>query len=372
MAATQATRLDYYRRLGLLNGLLLGAALALGIWLPGVVRLLRVPASLSFASAAVSALLLVATGALAGWLSARWRRVGPAFLIWLAAAAAMSLVVGYHSYQLRSLVTWLLDSRFWGRALFPSYGGSPLVLLIAGFFIFLALGLLALLQPYRLETLEHEREETGRPTGAAWRLLLWPVPLVFIAGVITGNLYGNPAGPIQKVHQAITMVQAYEGDLIELEQSQRMGLMALNPVRDQLAGDYTLQLGEIDQETAITIVVAHFDSGAWINCRLIADQLNYCYDASLPYTIGLASLISGEEPPEEVCRACVPRADAATLSWLAARREVLGPEPDIDYVQQHGRYVLMRVAARDGQAAVECWFEGLSPVSLESCHEAEP
>jgi hypothetical protein len=375
MDQTPTTELEserHYRRMGLINGLLLGLALALGIWLPGVIRIVRVPASLSTASVILATLVLVAAGALAGWLSARWRRAGPVFITWLAAAALMSLAVGYQSYQLRSFVTWLLDTRFWGRALFPYYGGSLVVLLIAGFFIFLALGLLALLQPYRLEALQHEREENGRLTGTAWRLLLWPLPLVFAAGLITGNLYGNPSGPIQEVHRAITTVQNYEGDLIELEQTQRTGLTALNPVRDQLAGDYTLQLGEINQETSITIVVAHFDNGAWINCRLIADQLNFCYDAAPPYTVGFASLISGEAPPEAVCRNCVPRAGEESLSWLAARRAALGPEPEIAYVQQRGRYVLMRAAARDGQAAIECWFEGLSPVSLECCHEVEP
>jgi hypothetical protein len=361
-----------YRRLSLINGLLLGLVLALGIWLPGVIRLVRVPAADAYASVVIAALLLTATGALAGWVSGRWRRAGPVFVVWLAGAALMALVVGYQSYQLRSVVTWLLDSRFWGRGVFPYVGGSLFVLLIAGFFIFLALGLLALLQPYRLEAVENEREAGGGLTGTGWRLLLLPLPLVFIAGMITGGVYQNPAGPIYEVHQAITMVQGYEGDLIELERTQQVKVTALNPVRDQLAGDYTLQLGEIIQENSITIVVAHFENGAWINCRLVAEQLSFCYDAAPPYTVGFASLISGEEPDEEQCRGCVPRAEEEALSWLAARRGELGPEPEIEYVQQRGRYVLMQAAAPDGQAAIECWFEGLSPVTLESCREITP
>jgi hypothetical protein len=361
-----------YRRLSTLNGSLIGLALALGIWLPGVLRLARVPVADSYASIIIAAVLLVGSGALAGWLSGRWRRAGPVFLVWLAAAASMSLVVGYQLYQLRSLVTWVLDSRFWGRGVFPYFGGSLFAVLIAGFFIFLALGLLALIQAYRLEAVEHEREAGGGLTSTGWRLLLWPLPLVFAAGLITANLYGSPTGPIQEVHQAIQEVQGFEGDLIELEQTQRVKVTALNPVRDQIEGDYTLQLGEINQETAITIVVAHFENGAWINCRLIADQLSFCYDAAPPYTIGFASLISGEEPDEEQCRNCVPRAEEETLSWLEARRGELGPEPEVEYVQQRGRYVLMRAAAPDGQAAIECWFDGLSPVTLESCYQVEP
>jgi hypothetical protein len=361
-----------YRYLSLINGLLMGAALALGIWLPSTLRLLSVPVSYSYASVIAGVVLLAAIGTLAGWLSGRWRKVGPVFLVWLAAAAIMSLVVGYLSYQLRSLVSWILDMRFWGRAVYSSYTGTIFALLIAGFFIFLALAILALLQPYRLEGLENERETRGGLTGTGWRLLLWPVPVLFAVGVLTGNMYSNPAGPIQEVHQAIEAVRSYEGDLIELERTSGIKVTALNPVRDQLQGEYTLQLGESSEETASTIVVAHFDSGAWINCRLIAGQLNFCYDASPPYTIGLASLISGDEPPEEECRACVPRASAEVESWLTARRDELGPDPVISYVEQQGRYVLMRAEARDGDMLITCWFEGLSPVALESCQEVTP
>lgn len=361
-----------YSRLSLINGLLLGLSVALGIWLPSSIRLLPVPVSFPYASVIIATLLFTVTGAVAGWLSGRWRNVGSVLLIWVAAAAVMALIVGYQSYQLRSVVTWFLDTRFWGRAIYPYYGGPAFALLIAGFFIFLALAILALLQPYRLEAIENERERKGGLTGTGWRLLLWPVPVLFVVGVLTGSLYGNPAGPIQEVHQAIQIAQSYEGDLIDLERTSGIKVTALRPVQDQLAGEYTLQFGETNEENASTIVVAHFDSGAWINCRVIAGQLNFCYDARPPYTAGFASLLSGEEPSEEECRGCVPGVSDEVLAWLAARRSQLGPDPVVDFVEQQGRYVLMRAEAREGGMAIECWFEGFSPVQLESCYEVAP
>ena len=139
-------------------------------------------------------------------------------------------------------------------------------------------------------------------------------------------------------------------------------------MQQQLGGDYTLDLVETNPETAQTVFVAHFEDGAWINCRFINEQLSFCDDASLPYTVGFAALISGENPD---CDNCLPQVDQSWARWLAEHRAALGDDPQISFVRQRGAHVLMR-AASDGGSAISCWFEGANPVRLRQCQETAP
>ncbi|HQF69939.1 MAG TPA: hypothetical protein PLH39_01530, partial [Promineifilum sp.] len=80
MAETQPLQLDLnapdmhtlpaYRRLGLLNGLLIGLALGLGAWGVEVVRAARLPLPLTVPALLLGILVLTVLGAVIGWLSA--------------------------------------------------------------------------------------------------------------------------------------------------------------------------------------------------------------------------------------------------------------------------------------------------------------
>jgi hypothetical protein len=135
-----------------------------------------------------------------------------------------------------------------------------------------------------------------------------------------------------------------------------------------MSADYTLMIGDSDPIMSTMYVIAQFDNGAWINCRVLADQLNFCYDAAPPYTVGLSSLITGQPVPEE-CRNCVPQSENAQLDWLRSHHDRFGPDLQISRLAQWGRYVLMQVSSESSGQAIECWFEGTSPVWLESCTE---
>ena len=171
------------------------------------------------------------------------------------------------------------------------------------------------------------------------------------------------------VHDAIQTGRTYEGDLFELGLRDGINYSAIRGVRDQMSPNYTLFLGESDPESSSTTIVAHFDNEAWINCRVIAGQLNFCYDASPPYTLGLASLITGEPIPED-CRNCLPRADEPLLAWLGAKGDNFRGQLQTLRLAQRGSHVLMRVESERSDYAIECWFEGISPVRATKCEEA--
>jgi hypothetical protein len=99
-------------------------------------------------------------------------------------------------------------------------------------------------------------------------------------------------------------------------------------------------------------------------------SLTFCFDGSLPYTVGFNSLITGEPLPDP-CFGCTVAADEQWVNWLQARQDRLGGNPEITRIGMQGDYVLMKAAALDGRFAVECLFRGSSPVQLLTCQETE-
>lgn len=370
-AEPEVYSLPAYRRLGLLNGLLIGLALALGIWGFEAIRLSGLPMPLQYPALILSSLGLILLCGFAGWLSSGSGSIGRAFLVWLAAAVAVAILIDYLPHYGRTLAVWLADRRFWGLEIYPIAADVTIAaLVLAGLFIILLLITLALLQDYRLERIYGELGEGERLTAAAWFLLLLPLPLVAGAGLLTNSMRADPTvAAVDLVHRAIQTNLAREGDLFQLGLEDGINYNALRGVRDQLSPAYSLKIGEVDQGTLTTFVVAHFANGAWVNCRVINQQLSFCYDAAPPYTIGLASLITGEVVSGE-CPGCLPQVENEWLTWLHTRGERFDGRPQIYRLAQWGRYVLMRAEAADETYAIECWFEGVSRVRLQHCAEA--
>jgi hypothetical protein len=263
---------------------------------------------------------------------------------------------------------WLADRRFWGLPIYPFTIDSPIAPILAGFFIILLLMLLAVLQNYRLELASSEVNENGRLQIRAWLMLLLPLPFVIVAGMITRDVVGDPsAQAVKLVHQAIQVSRTHEGDLFELGLQDGINYSALNSVRDQLSAHYTMGIGGVEPSAAITYIVVHFDNGAWVTCRIISETLSYCYDAAPPYTVGLTSFITGEEPPE-TCLGCLPQASQEWQTWLQSKNNAFNGPFQVQRVAQWANFVIMRAESDD--YALECWFSDISPVQLDYCAEA--
>jgi hypothetical protein len=211
-----------------------------------------------------------------------------------------------------------------------------------------------------------------RFTRGVWFQLLWPLPVVALTALLTAGSIENPGvQSVSVIHEVIEVGRSFEGDegdLFQLGQEQGVSYSAIRGVRDQLTENYTLGIGDVNPGTSTVIVVAHFDNGAWVNCRVIAGQANFCEDASRPYTTGLIELVQGV-PAAEDCRNCQPQASEQWQSWLRDRQVALGERPQATRLAQWGSEVLMRVESATGDAAIECWFTGVQPVQLRRCEE---
>ena len=364
-------RQPVFRRLGLINGLLIGAALALGAWGGEAWRVARLPVSHYLPALVFGFALIVALSGLVGWLTSRIARTPVTVLLWVAVAIISMLIMSYLPFYGRTFAVWLADSRFWGRDVFPyTLGGGAAGIVLGGLLIILALGILGLLQAYRLENIASEMGRRGRLNGRGWVSLLLPLPIVFLASLVTQSMMSNPTEPALTVtNRAISTAQSYEGDLRELDLGDGISYAALRAVQPLIGGPYTLSIVDNSPASATVFVGADFESGAWIYCRVINDQLSFCYDASPPYIHGLRSLVTGQPPPED-CRGCALRATDEAATWLAERRDRFGDEPAIARVARQGSHVLMRVTGLDGYAA-ECWVAGVAPTQLTECYEVD-
>lgn len=356
-------------RLGLQNGLLIGAALALGTWGPDAITSLGTPIRLLYPSLLLGCLMLLLLGSVGSWLAAWFENALAGGLVWLVVAGLVVWTIGHLPYEGRSLIVWLADPRFGGLPIYPFDAPAQVRLLMAGFFVILLLTILGLLQDFRLENIRAGINANGRLDSHGWFLLVLPLPVVLGVGLIADNLVNQPlrVAP-QLVHEVIRTGRTYPGDLFQLSLERSINYNAIKGVRDQMSEHYSLLIGEADLGAAQTVyVVAHFDNGAWINCFLLAGYLSHCYDASPPYQRGFPALITGETLDE--CQECFVKVRAEQRGWLAARRDDFSGPPDVTRLAQWGSYVLMRAQSSTSGYAVECLFHGISPVRLETCRE---
>jgi hypothetical protein len=359
-----------YRILGLVNGLLLGLALALGAWGISGYAQSSLPVRMPVTGFVLAAVLVLTFAGTAGWLTARLSKGWFTVVAWLVTAVLIALVIGYETSHIRTFLVWLADGRFRGLPIYPLPVGSLLPIVIAGFFIMLVLGVLAFAQDYRLEA-AHSR--LGARGGISFSTLLFlslPLPIVILAGFITNNMVGgaNATFAIQLVDEAFRTGRTYEGDLFELSLEQGVNYNAIKGVQDMMSANYTLGIAGFDAANSTVIVSADFDNGAWISCRVVNEQLGFCSDASPPYTIGFASLIAGQEIPED-CTGCRVRVSEQWQSWLSDRAARFGSNPQVEKVVQWGAYTLIRIQSSQGDYTAQCWFHTVNVIEVDKCEE---
>lgn len=355
---------------GLLNGAMLGLALGIGTWGSEIIMLLPLPMPWRLVPALSGLFLFLCLGAGVGWLTARFNKGGLTLILWLAVTALMSVIAGHIPFEGRTLITWLVAPRFWGLPVYPYQGAGWAALVVAGLFNLVVVAVLALLQEYRLEQIQSEMNSDQKLSGRAWFRLLLPMPFIIALSLVTNaatsrQMWQSP----QLVHRAIQNGRTYEGDLFQLGLQDGLNYNAIAGVRDQMSDEYTLLLGEINPATDTIIVVAHFDNGAWINCRILSQHLNFCSDATSPFISEVAAAIAGQPPAD--CAGCTFRDAGNWRGWLHERQAVLGDNPEITRLAQQGKYVFIHIQSSRSAAAAVCRFNGLAPVHLEHCEEVE-
>lgn len=366
-----------YRRLGVLNGVLIGLVIAVSYWLPKILELYRLPIWVSYAGPIGSALTIILLCTLTSWLTARMSRIIFTFVLWLITAVLVTMSLGFMPNLAHNWSIWFLDDRF---ANLPIMNVPNLnewwSFAVAGYLLIIAILALAVLQDFRLEKAFGELSDNKRLTIRAFMVLFIPSLLTAVCVYMMPDFLGSaPRHALRMTHQGISEGRQIEGDLFAVSLETGFNYSALNGVIDQIDGEYQLMLGEIDELGSTIVIVANFESGAWINCRVNADYLfakyfSFCYEAQRPYTIGFSSLITGEPLPEN-CFGCLPAVDAEWQSWLEERVTLLGDDVTFARIAQQGRFVLAQARSSDGDYAFDCMFEGLEDVSLLYCTEGE-
>ncbi len=364
----------------MLFGVTIGIGLILGLWLPAVIELAGVPLRAFYPTLIIGSLPIVIIAGLTGLISSRFSHAGLSALAWFGAALAIASIIGSLLYQVQTVASWLIDRQFWGQTIHETSSVSRLRGGFAGFFIVFLLTVYGLMQENRLDGLRGEISERAWLTGRGWFLLLLGLVPIVAVGIIANTIVLKPvyAAPAV-VHQAINVARTTNGDLFALSQQEGVNYNAFKDQRDDLAGPYTLQIGQIEWGPINTIyVMVEFESGVWLVCHVMNERLSHCNDASLPYFVGFRSLLRMGELPAD-CMACRFRVTESQQVWLSARQDqfVNAPrDPVITKVAQMGSVVLLQAQADASEHTdtkrITCLFKGVAPIVLESCWEIGP
>ena len=372
--------LSSYRRLSVLNGLLIGLAIAVGFWAFKLYTLSRLPIAkeIYFSGALVSSLLIVILCMIVSWVSGRINQNWLTILMWLVACTVIPIILGFIPAYGRNLSVWFNTKRFWGLYVYAIPENSEWwSFIVAGLALIFILFILAVLQAVRLERAFNDLRPNGKLSTSAFFILLLPTLFVALgAYIMPDHLSSAPRGALVMTHEAIQVVQDFGGDtgeLFDLTREAGFNYSALNGVREQLDGTYSLMVGEVDPFGSQIMVVAHFDTGSWINCQInaFAGRANYfsfCTDASRPYIEGFASLITSQPLPEN-CFGCLLQVNAEWQIWLKERNSQLNGPLQFERLAQQGNAVWMRATAADRSYAIDCLFTGIADVQLQECQE---
>lgn len=376
----EPSTLPAYLRLGVLNGLLIGMAISLGFWLTKVYTLAKLPTAVGIDLGGVlgSSFLIIVLCIAISWLTSRVNKGWLTVIVWLFGGALITMMLGYIPTYGRNLAAWLMDGRFAGVYVYlVPQSNEWWSFVVAGFLLVFILFILALLQSVRLERAFNDLRADGKLSASAFYILLLPALFAGLgAYAMPDHLSSAPREALVFAQHGIQFVQNFEGssdELFEVARETGFNYSALKGVREQLTGPYTLMVGEVDANAAQVAIIAHFENGAWIDCRVNAfvghaNYLSFCADASRPYTEGFASLITGEPLPEN-CSRCLPDADPAWQNWLQERVAHFNGVLQFERLAQQGNAVWMRASAADGTYAIDCLFTGITAVQLQECKE---
>jgi hypothetical protein len=365
--------LPSFHRLGLWQGLLIGFGIVIPFWLPKLIILARLPLQFPYGGIIVSSVAIFLLCAATGWLTSHMRRVSLVMISWLVTAVLICVSLGYLPPAGNNWAIWLADGRFANLSIFQPPGHLFWwSYVIAGLLLIVLLTLMGVLQNINLVK-AHQELGNGRLNRKATFILLLPALLASLGAAVIPDLSGGaPRGALSYTHQGIQTARSYDGDLFWFSQDSGFNYNALESVLDQLDGSYTLLVNEIDPSWSSIVVTAHFDSGAWVNCRVNSDQrkatyLSFCFDAAPLFTEGLNYLLNGETPPE-ACRRCEIMADSNWQQWLQERVNRFDTTPKWERLAQYGRFTFMQ-ATTDSGYSITCQLEGAEDVQVVSCEE---
>ena len=133
-----------YRKLSVLNGLLIGAALALGSWGLNAWRLSGLPVENSYTSFLLAGLSMIVLCGLTGWLTGRLARSWLTVLLWFVVSMLCALIIGYQPTIGRTVAEWLADAGSWGLPIYAAQGVTYGGLILGG----LLIGLISMFLDY--------------------------------------------------------------------------------------------------------------------------------------------------------------------------------------------------------------------------------
>lgn len=216
-------------------------------------------------------------GGLTGWLSARLDKPLLSLLLWGAAASVFAWLTVSLPLQITPRILSLADPGIEDLLDYTYYEAFSLRLGIAYAWLAIFISFAGLLQIPLSDSAVFSTSFFGKVAP-----MLVTLVLMAICGTIVDTLNNELLrSPIDTVNTTIQYVLDHRGREIDLLEARRMHLGALRAVNDLVTPERKFIVSGYDQFLEQVQVLARFEK-AWVECKLVANQLIFCEQVGEP------------------------------------------------------------------------------------------
>lgn len=348
----------FTRTAGAVYGAVVAIVFALAVWAQDVAALRDASSTLGWQHLALGLIMFLPLGILTGWLSAsaRWS----AFTLgwWIAGVALMAWLAGRLPYEGLSFIARLNDPYP------PPYPMYPIGVPAAGFAAFSAIigafaglftGLLSLTALDKAWDFSTKHHRLG--VRSVLVLILCAPPLI-IAGLMADfQINSGLRAAFVEIDRVITVAGDPATDLT------RARLPYMQPYRNQISSNYTLQWVQSSTEQTNFVLDAQFDTGLLMRCTYGFGTVLGCSNLGRNTHDWMAQLMA---VGHTTCVGCDVLVARETRRWLTATLPSIGQLREVKLLSHQGGWLYQRATFENGRR-IDCRFSGNRPITVDLC-----
>ena len=255
----------------MLYGFVAGLSFAIFAWGVDALLLSRANAAYGWVRFIPGLIICVSSGALVGWLSARFERVWISLLLWLLQALLFAHLVIWLPIIVAPRLISLFNPALGEFLDYPFHATLNQNLWVGFAIIAVASIICGLLQNLLLDQ--------ALFSSGSFALVI-PLIVSFLAFSLVGNssdslLNKRFRESIQQVDKIISFTLAHAGQEVPAEEALKMRLFVFNQVEDLVTEERGLILSNFDEMLGQVDVLVSFN-GQWVKCPVIYNQVVTC------------------------------------------------------------------------------------------------
>lgn len=339
-------------------GLLTASVFALATWGLDGVLLWNSSSTLPWLKFLASLPLSLGSGALAGWLTARFNRYWVGVLVWFFTGLANAWLALHLPFEGASFIHGWLNPAFRDMDVYPFvHSLYPLGIWVA-FGVALFFGLVGWGEIRLLPAFVSRNINRG-----VWAMSLLTILLMIFLGLALDRGVNHPLRqPIQIMDHALQNALAQKDASQTKPSASPSEETALQPLEEYMRAEYRLTLGAVNPR-AITQSVVYVNWGeVWGNCFVEEEEITSCQLSLDRYVKPLICVLAGGMQHECGIQV-VPQALEQVASLV---EEIKGTDVSFEIFSQRGAVVLVRVFSDSAREHL-CALREQARITLQRC-----